>query len=386
MRRGTRSNPGHEDDDARTRSLDDLSGQETSDEELVTPVVELSGAPQNAAVPTLASSEFDAADDEPYATADDEPYATADGDNVLPLSDVNRVLADMSNIISYVAKCTAKQNDLMGHLRAHLDALDAHIPNSGYKNSPIAHAVHFADQADRRVLDDDEDSEVLVDNCGRENESYHSPTGCPRLDRNSDRDDYEVYRISVAYKIYRSAFEGTRCRKIGDGSFFDAKRTWERLLKDFPISKKAERRLMSNAFEKDAQRMFEEVVSTHASDTAATLWDLLATRFCNRTHMSALQDKFFSMKWNERKESVGSHAERLRSASMSLPAPISNDVSLNRFKGGLPQKLQDQAVLVTGDFDTVISALARLSTAQQVSTREHVREVAERTTQNASTT
>ena len=143
---------------------------------------------------------------------------------------------------------------------------------------------------------------------------------------------------------------------------------------------------MPNAFEKDAQRVFEEVVSTHTSDTAATLWDLLETRLCNRTHMSALQDKFFSMKWNERKESVGSYAERLRSASMSLPTPISNDVLQNRFKAGLPQKLEDQAVLVTGDFDTVVSAVARLSTAQQVSTREHVREVAERATQNTSTT
>ena len=125
MRRGTRSNPGHEDDDGNTPSLDGLSGQETSDEELFTPVVELSGAPRNAAVPTLATSAFHA--------ADDGPNATADGDNVLPLSDVSRVLADMSNTLSNVAKRTAKQSDPMGHLRARLDALDAHIPNSGYK-------------------------------------------------------------------------------------------------------------------------------------------------------------------------------------------------------------------------------------------------------------
>ena len=82
----------------------------------------------------------------------------------------------MSNNLSNVAKRAAKQNDLMEHLRARLDALDARIPNSGYKNSSIAHDAHFADRADRRVLDDDEDSEVLVDNCGRENERYHSPT------------------------------------------------------------------------------------------------------------------------------------------------------------------------------------------------------------------
>lgn len=62
---------------------------------------------------------------------------------------------------------------------------------------------------------------------------------------------------------------------------------------------------------------------------------------------------------------------------MALPSPITNDVLLNRFKAGLPQKLQDQAVLVTGDFDTVISSVSRLSTAQKSSSREPVREIGE---------
>lgn len=31
--------------------------------------------------------------------------------------------------------------------------------------------------------------------------------------------------FSIAYMIYQSAFENSHCKKIGDGSFFDVKRT-----------------------------------------------------------------------------------------------------------------------------------------------------------------
>lgn len=37
--------------------------------------------------------------------------------------------------------------------------------------------------------------------------------------------EYEIYPVSVAYKIHQSAFENSYCKYIGDGSFFDAKRT-----------------------------------------------------------------------------------------------------------------------------------------------------------------
>lgn len=44
-------------------------------------------------------------------------------------------------------------------------------------------------------------------------------------------------------------------------------------------------------------------------------------------------------------------------------------------KAGLPMRLQDQAMLVTDDFDTVVSNASRLSCVEQVSARERVREV-----------
>ena len=192
--------------------------------------------------------------------------------------------------------------------------------------------------------------------------------------------DYDLYPIATAFKIYKSALEQSRCKKIRDGSFFDAKRTWERLLKDFPIEKKAERRLMPSAFEKDAQRVYEEVAGSNLKASAEELWSLLEVRLCNKAHRSALQDKFFNLKWNERKESVATYAERLHSDSIALPTATTTDVLLNLFKSGLPQKWQDQAVLVTGDFDTVVSSVSRLSTAQQASAREPVREIGESST------
>lgn len=47
-------------------------------------------------------------------------------------------------------------------------------------------------------------------------------------------------------------------------------------------------------------------------------------------------------------------AERLRSAKIALPTPIT-DVLLNRFRVGLPQKPQDQVILMSEDSDTVVS-------------------------------
>lgn len=196
------------------------------------------------------------------------------------------------------------------------------------------------------------------------------------LPMQDDEGNYLVYPAGVAYKIYKSALENTRCRKIGDGSFFDDKHNWQRLLADFPIREADERRLMSYAFDRAAQRVYEEVASENRDCSATTLWELLETRLCNKAHRSALQDMFFGLKWNERRESVSGYAERLRSAAIALPTEVGAGVLLNGFRAGLPQKLQDQAVLVTGDFDDVVSAVSRLSSAQ-MAPKKQVREIQE---------
>lgn len=103
---------------------------------------------------------------------------------------------------------------------------------------------------------------------------------------------------------------------------------------------------------------------------------------CNKVHQAALQDRFFSMKWIDRKEAFSSFTQRLRSAALTLPDGINEDALLNRLKAGLPKRLKDKTNLIIGSYDVVVSKLGVPSTAAQ--SREFVREVAEVTGQRPS--
>ena len=116
---------------------------------------------------------------------------------------------------------------------------------------------------------------------------------------------------------------------------------------------------------KNALRVYEDVSCSNLKATSEVLWAKLEDRLCNKAYRAALQNAFFSLRWSERQESVAAYADRLRSASLALAMLVADEVLLNRFKAGLPQALQDQAVLVTGDFDSVVSVVSRLSSAQQ---------------------
>lgn len=189
--------------------------------------------------------------------------------------------------------------------------------------------------------------------------------------------DYDIYPTHVAYKIYQKGMLSARCRRIGDGSFFIAKRSWDRLAKDFPTTKAGEKRLLPLAFDGDARFVYEEIAGNNPNATCNELWEILGKRLCNDIHQSSLRDRFFAMKWNEKKETFGRFAWRLRSASLLLPETVDDGLLLNRLKNGLPNRLQDQAKLVSGTFDEVVSRVSSLSTAQQVSRHETVREVRE---------
>lgn len=58
------------------------------------------------------------------------------------------------------------------------------------------------------------------------------------------------YQEIVAYKICKSAWESSRCRRPGDEFFLNAPRVWYRQLKDFPIRFEDERHLLPWWFEK----------------------------------------------------------------------------------------------------------------------------------------
>lgn len=188
--------------------------------------------------------------------------------------------------------------------------------------------------------------------------------------------DVTLYTTHRAFKIYEKALERSRCKRIGDGSFFTAKRKWDRLVRDFPISEASKLRLIPLAFDGDAERVFDDVSGENIGCTSDELWEHLQTRLCNDTHQSVLRDNFFAMQWNESRESFMKFATRLRSAAMMLPSgTIDEGFLLNRLKTGLPKRIQDQAALISGSYDEVVGKLASLSTVKNP--KERVRAVVE---------
>lgn len=190
--------------------------------------------------------------------------------------DIGRVLANVAKTLKEVADRSAKHQESMDSLSNRVSAVESSNSSSG------SDGVEYGASEERGIRSQDPIS--------------------AKKERNGD---YKVYPVSIACKIYQSAFANAHCKKVGDGSFFDAKRTWRRVLRDFPITKIAERWLMPYSFEKDARRVYEEMGSRHIDVSADALWELLEVRLCSATHRAALQDKFFGMKWHERRESVG---------------------------------------------------------------------------------
>lgn len=192
----------------------------------------------------------------------------------------------------------------------------------------------------------------------------------------SQSGDCEVYPAHVAFKIYQKGMQTSHCKRIGDSSFFVAKRTWDKLTIDFPTTAVGQKRLLPLAFEGDARLVYEDLASSNPSATCTHLWNLLQTRLCNEVHQSSLRDRFMAMKWNERKETFDRFAWRLQSAPLLLPDRVDDGLLLNRLRTGLPTRLQDQAKLVFGTFDEVVSRISILSSTQP-GRMEAVREIRE---------
>lgn len=121
--------------------------------------------------------------------------------------------------------------------------------------------------------------------------------------------------------------------------------------------------------------MFDSVPSSRYNVTAYELWILLKASFCTKAQFHTLQDTFFALERNERQESVAAFGKRLRSASLASRTSVADEILLNRFQAGLSARLQDQAMLVIGNFDNVVSVGSRLSSSQQKRFRERVLEV-----------
>lgn len=90
-----------------------------------------------------------------------------------------------------------------------------------------------------------------------------------------------LYQVHVAYRIQKNALNSSRCRRPGDGSFFDTKRTWYRLLKDFSIHKEDAKRFLQCAMEKHAAKLFDVMTSGSCDATADQLRSNMKARLCD---------------------------------------------------------------------------------------------------------
>ena len=184
--------------------------------------------------------------------------------------------------------------------------------------------------------------------------------------------------VETAHKIWSRSLETVRISRIGDTRFPTARKTWQRLRRDFPVSSAVERRLIGLAFEGTAQLVFEEVAAENLGAGAEDLWNLLAKRLYNASQQRAHSAKFLTTFWRERKESIETYATRLRAAALSLPENVSEEMLTHRFIEGLPLRVRSQALAVQGSFDEIVGRVALIaeSAGPAVERVRNVRETA----------
>ncbi len=285
------------------------------------------------------------------------------GEGVVP-ADQSTALDDNANETVSMAELQRMVQELYS---IHVNSSRVMDQKEGAKVCYLGRAVESCEAAPRK------EGSGVAEDCG-DNGVTTSSLGGPA----KKREEFEVYPSHMAFKVYHKGLQDVKCKRVGDATFFAAKRAWERLVRDFPVTEMTKKRLLPHAFDGDARIVFEEVANTNLHANVDEMWGLLEERLCNEVHKAALQDRFFDMKWNERRESFVIFAHRLRSAALALPGGVKEDVLLNRLKAGLPPRLRDQANLISGSFDVAASRLSRLSTAAQVR-GEQVREVLEGT-------
>ena len=176
-------------------------------------------------------------------------------------------------------------------------------------------------------------------------------------------DTYGGYDMKTVHRLYSDSLRNTKVAKVPDFKFETAYMTWHRLLADIPIPVDRQRALMALAFEGVALKVFEQTaaLSARLHESPEQLWQRLREKLCNKSHIISLRSQLMNVKWDEKRESVAQYANRLRTMSMNLPEDISDDMMINMFTQGLPNRLRIQALAVQGSFDEVVSRTALIA-------------------------
>ncbi len=134
-----------------------------------------------------------------------------------------------------------------------------------------------------------------------------------------------------------------------------ARKTWNRLVWDFPAEKHTRRRIVVVAFSGAAKKIYEEVANLYLEADDEELWDQLESRLYNDGQQRGQRAAFYSAYWRERHESVDQFGARLRSQALTLPETVSEESMTHRFIDGLPPRLRPQAVIISGEYDEVVA-------------------------------
>eukprot|EP00171_Calliarthron_tuberculosum_P015039 IDg15039t1 len=127
------------------------------------------------------------------------------------------------------------------------------------------------------------------------------------------------YDLRLVHRIYTDSLRSTKVSKIPDYRFETAYMTWTRLTNDVPVNESHKRALMSHSFEGIALRTFEEIAAANPMASSEDLWKMLRSRICNESQVMSLRSEFMNIRFNDRKESVQSFANKLRSSALNLP-------------------------------------------------------------------
>jgi hypothetical protein len=88
---------------------------------------------------------------------------------------------------------------------------------------------------------------------------------------------------------------------------------------------------------------------------------------------------FYATLWKEKTNSIEQYGARMATAAMALPEHVSEEALVHRFVEVLPQRLKVQALLISGEYDEVVSKTSLVQKASQIAVigPEMIREVNE---------
>ncbi len=132
---------------------------------------------------------------------------------------------------------------------------------------------------------------------------------------------------------------------------------------DFPVSERDLRRMVGIPFSGSAKGMYEEVASNNLGASSVELWSILESKLYKESQQMGQRASFYSTSWKERTESIEQYGACLRTQALTLPDSVSEEALVHRFIEGFPQRVRQQALLISCGYDRIVARTALVSEA-----------------------